>query len=43
MILIGLNYKEIDMSVLVRKPAPDFKAPAVLPSGEIVEDFKLPI
>ncbi|MCB2146618.1 MAG: peroxiredoxin [Deltaproteobacteria bacterium] len=29
------------MSVLVGKPAPDFTAPAVLPSGEIVEDFKL--
>ncbi|WP_319409985.1 peroxiredoxin [uncultured Desulfosarcina sp.] len=29
------------MSVLVGKPAPDFNAPAVLPSGEIVEDFKL--
>ena len=29
------------MSVLVGKPAPDFTAPAVLPSGEIVEDFNL--
>jgi peroxiredoxin (alkyl hydroperoxide reductase subunit C) len=29
------------MSVLVGKPAPTFTAPAVLPSGEIVEDFKL--
>ena len=29
------------MSVLVGKPAPDFTAPAVLASGEIVEDFKL--
>ena len=29
------------MSVLVGKPAPEFTAPAVLPSGEIVEDFKL--
>ncbi|MBR9987719.1 MAG: peroxiredoxin [Desulfosarcina sp.] len=29
------------MSVLVGKPAPDFTAPAVMPSGEIVEDFKL--
>lgn len=29
------------MSVLVGKPAPEFEAPAVLPSGEIVEDFKL--
>jgi peroxiredoxin 2/4 len=29
------------MSVLVGKPAPDFSAPAVLPNGEIVEDFKL--
>ncbi|BBO66958.1 alkyl hydroperoxide reductase [Desulfosarcina alkanivorans] len=28
------------MSVLVGKPAPDFTAPAVLPSGEIVEAFK---
>jgi len=29
------------MSVLVGKPAPAFTGPAVLPSGEIVEDFKL--
>ena len=29
------------MSVLVGKPAPEFTAPAVLPSGEIVDDFKL--
>ena len=29
------------MSVLVGKPAPDFTAPAVLPNGEIVEDFNL--
>lgn len=29
------------MSVLVGKAAPDFTAPAVLPSGEIVETFKL--
>lgn len=29
------------MSVLVGKPAPDFTAPAVMPSGEIVEEFKL--
>lgn len=29
------------MSVLVGRPAPDFTAPAVLPSGEIVEEFKL--
>ena len=29
------------MSVLVGKSAPDFTAPAVLPSGEIVEAFKL--
>ena len=29
------------MSVLVGKSAPAFTAPAVLPSGEIVEDFKL--
>jgi peroxiredoxin (alkyl hydroperoxide reductase subunit C) len=29
------------MSVLVGKPAPEFTAPAVLPSGEIVENFKL--
>ena len=29
------------MSVLVGKPAPDFTAPAVLPSGEIVENYKL--
>ena len=28
------------MSVLVGKPAPDFTAPAVLPSGEIVDAFK---
>lgn len=28
------------MSVLVGKPAPDFTAPAVLPSGEIVETFQ---
>jgi peroxiredoxin (alkyl hydroperoxide reductase subunit C) len=41
MIVIGSADKEIHMSVLVGKPAPDFTAPAVLPSGEIVEDFKL--
>jgi peroxiredoxin (alkyl hydroperoxide reductase subunit C) len=41
MIVIGKDNKEINMSVLVGKPAPDFTAPAVLPSGEIVEDFKL--
>ena len=41
MIAIGLDNKEINMSVLVGKPAPDFTAPAVLVSGEIVEDFKL--
>jgi len=41
MIVIGLDNKETNMSVLVGKPAPDFTAPAVLPSGEIVEDFKL--
>jgi peroxiredoxin (alkyl hydroperoxide reductase subunit C) len=29
------------MSVLVGKPAPDFTAAAVLPDGEIVEDFSL--
>ncbi|BFM06311.1 peroxiredoxin [Halioxenophilus aromaticivorans] len=29
------------MGVLVGKPAPDFTAPAVLGSGEIVEDFNL--
>ena len=29
------------MSVLVGKPAPDFTAPAVMPSGGIVNDFKL--
>ena len=29
------------MSVLVGKPAPDFTAPAVMPSGEIVDEFKL--
>ena len=29
------------MSVLVGKTAPDFTAPAVLPSGEVVEIFKL--
>jgi peroxiredoxin (alkyl hydroperoxide reductase subunit C) len=29
------------MSVLVGNPAPDFSAPAVLPSGEIVDDFTL--
>jgi len=29
------------MSVLVGKPAPGFTAPAVMPSGEIVENFKL--
>lgn len=29
------------MSVLVTKEAPDFAAPAVLPSGEIQENFKL--
>ena len=29
------------MSVLVGNPAPDFTAPAVLPNGEIVNDFKL--
>ena len=29
------------MSVLVGKNAPDFNAPGVLPSGEIVESFKL--
>jgi peroxiredoxin 2/4 len=33
--------KENNMSVLVGKAAPDFTAPAVLPSGEIVETFKL--
>jgi peroxiredoxin 2/4 len=38
---IGPPNKEINMSVLVGKPAPDFTAPAVLPSGEIVNDFKL--
>jgi peroxiredoxin 2/4 len=38
---IGSPEKETQMSVLVGKPAPDFTAPAVLPSGEIVEDFKL--
>jgi peroxiredoxin 2/4 len=41
MILIGPSHKEITMSVLVGKPAPDFSAPAVLPSGEIVDAFKL--
>jgi peroxiredoxin (alkyl hydroperoxide reductase subunit C) len=41
MIVIGSRYKETRMSVLVGRPAPDFTAPAVLPSGEIVEDFKL--
>jgi peroxiredoxin (alkyl hydroperoxide reductase subunit C) len=41
MFVIGSNDKEINMSVLVGKPAPEFTAPAVLPSGEIVEDFKL--
>ena len=41
MIVIGSDHKEINMSVLVGKHAPDFTAPAVLPSGEIVEDFKL--
>ena len=29
------------MSILVGRPAPDFTAPAVLPSGEIVDQFKL--
>lgn len=29
------------MSVLVTQPAPDFTAPAVMPDGVIVEDFKL--
>jgi peroxiredoxin (alkyl hydroperoxide reductase subunit C) len=29
------------MSVLVGKSAPSFSAPAVLPNGEIVDDFKL--
>ena len=29
------------MSVLVGKPAPNFTAPAVLPSGEIIDEFKL--
>ncbi len=29
------------MSVLVAKPAPDFTAPAVMPSGAIEEEFKL--
>jgi peroxiredoxin (alkyl hydroperoxide reductase subunit C) len=41
MIIIGSDDKEINMSVLVGKAAPDFTAPAILPSGEIVEDFKL--
>lgn len=50
MVLIGtydaliMNLSEIkenDMSVLVGKHAPDFTAPAVLPSGEIVETFNL--
>jgi peroxiredoxin 2/4 len=39
--IIGSPEKETTMSVLVGKPAPDFTAPAVLPSGEIVDDFKL--
>ena len=29
------------MSVLVGKPAPDFTAAAVMPDGEIVENFSL--
>lgn len=29
------------MSVLVGRPAPDFTAPAVLPKGEIINDFNL--
>ena len=29
------------MSVLVGKPAPDFKAPAVMPDGTIKDDFSL--
>ena len=29
------------MNTLVTKNAPDFTAPAVLPSGEIIDDFKL--
>jgi peroxiredoxin (alkyl hydroperoxide reductase subunit C) len=32
---------EINMGVLVGKPAPDFTAPAVLGSGEIVDAFNL--
>jgi peroxiredoxin (alkyl hydroperoxide reductase subunit C) len=39
MTVIGSRYKEINMSVLVGKPAPDFTAPAVLASGEIVDAF----
>jgi peroxiredoxin (alkyl hydroperoxide reductase subunit C) len=41
MIFIGQHKKEINMSVLVGKPAPDFTAAAVLPSGEIEENFTL--
>jgi len=29
------------MSILVAKAAPDFEAPAVMPSGVIEENFKL--
>ena len=29
------------MSILVSKPAPDFTAPAVMPDGSIVDDFRL--
>jgi peroxiredoxin (alkyl hydroperoxide reductase subunit C) len=32
---------EPSMSVLVGKPAPEFTAPAVMPSGEVVDEFAL--
>lgn len=36
-----LHIKQGDITMLVTRKAPDFKAPAVLPNNQIVEDFEL--
>lgn len=41
LIKIFSNQLEVNMSVLVAQNAPDFIAPAVMPDGEINNDFKL--
>lgn len=38
---LNVSGKELKMSVLVAKQAPDFTAPAVMPNGVIEDNFKL--